>query len=238
MYRIAVCDDDAADRGATIGALGGYFEAKSLPCEFTEFCSAEEFLHPSRAYCFDMAFFDVVMGGADGITAAKRLRAEDPLVIIVFLSTYAEFVFNSFSAEPLHYIVKPLSEGPLTALMDRAVAKVDARKKDCFSASFNRNTFCLPLQEIMYFESEKRVICAAAASGKYRFYGRMDDVEKRLSGCGFARCHQSYVVNLRHVRKADEEKVLLCDGTVLAISRSRAAAFKKTFQRYVSSLIH
>ncbi len=46
MYRIAVCDDDAADRGATIGALGGYFEAKSLPCEFTEFCSAEEFLHP------------------------------------------------------------------------------------------------------------------------------------------------------------------------------------------------
>ncbi len=51
------------------------------------------------------------MGGADGITAAKRLRAEDPLVIIVFLSTCAEFVFNSFSAEPLHYIVKPFPKG-------------------------------------------------------------------------------------------------------------------------------
>lgn len=46
-----------------------------------------------------------------------------------------------------------------------------------------------------------------------------------LSGHGFSKCHNAYIVNLSYVEGVRKEEVLLTSGIVLPISRARKKEF-------------
>ncbi len=49
---------------------------------------------------------------------------------------------------------------------------------------------------------------------------------------GFARCHRSYLVNLRYVSRLTRSEVILDDGRALPLSRSMSDAVRKSFIDY------
>ena len=65
--------------------------------DITELSSGEPlFKHYAIKGRFDLIFIDVEMGGMTGITAAEKIRMQDPNVIIIFISNHAQYVFDSF----------------------------------------------------------------------------------------------------------------------------------------------
>ena len=94
MYlKIARCDDSQADR-AYLSGLSEQWAARAGPqVRVTCFESAEQFLFEyAEKNDYDILLLDVEMGAMDGVTMAKKLRAENYLIQIIFFSGYSEYL--------------------------------------------------------------------------------------------------------------------------------------------------
>ena len=62
------------------------------------------------------------MGELDGMETARRLRAADAGLQLVFVTGYAEHVFDGYSVGALGYLLKPPKAEQLEEVLDRAQA--------------------------------------------------------------------------------------------------------------------
>jgi DNA-binding LytR/AlgR family response regulator len=86
--------------------------------------------------------------------------------------------------------------------------------------------------EILYVESDDRLVFARTADGRHLTTFTLDELERRLDPEHFARTHRSYLVNLRFVRElipwfSDTYRIRLQDGTEIPVSRRRVQAVKQ-----------
>lgn len=107
--RISVVDDDESMREAIkalIGSMGLTVEA---------FSSAEDFLNSGRSQLFDCLILDVMMPGLSGLDLQQRLRAENQLVPIVFITAhYTETErTRALEAGAVDFLAKPFNEQDL-----------------------------------------------------------------------------------------------------------------------------
>ena len=59
---------------------------------------------------YQVVFLDICMEGTNGIEAAQRLRAADPDLLIVFVTSSPEYVWDAFPVHPFDYLLKPYKE--------------------------------------------------------------------------------------------------------------------------------
>ena len=63
------------------------------------------------------------MGAMDGVSLAKRVRKDNEAVQIVFVTGYSDYIAEGYEVAALHYLMKPVSEGKLFAVLNRALEK-------------------------------------------------------------------------------------------------------------------
>ena len=90
----------------------------------------------------------------------------------------------------------------------------------------------LPTDEILYLESQGHTICIHTAVEIISIYRRLDDIVRLLPD-NFYRCHKSYLVNLRQIRRIQQPDLLLKSGHKVPVSRSRYAETKEAYLRFV-----
>lgn len=237
MYTIAICEDRDDDRKRTRENLDRYFEECHGSYKLHSYWSGEEFIRHMQAYKYDLAIFDIEMLAINGIEAAKKLREIDKSVIIIFVSAHADMVFSSFSAEPLHFLVKPLEYLPFKAIMDRVTQKIEESKEECFVASFNGVISRIPIKEIVFFESLGRIVKTQTVNEAYRSYAKLGDIEKSFEKKGFIRCHQSFLVNPVFIQRLEKDQLHLMTGKTICISRARLKGVKEKFMAYIGELM-
>ena len=61
---------------------------------------------------------------------------------------------------------------------------------------------------------------------------KLNDLEEKLSDNRFLRCHQSYLVNMDHVRSAGDNFVM-DSGDVVQIRKNGASEIKEKYENYI-----
>jgi len=237
MYTVAICEDMDKDRIVLRDNIDKYFKENDITYKLYEYWSGEEFLNYAKPHMYDIVIFDVEMGKINGIDTALVFRNFDKSAIIIFSTINTDMVFSCFSVEPLHYLLKPLKYSQFSIVMNRAIEKLKQNKNECFIATFNNVMYNIPLKDILYFESYKRVIIVATMDRKYKFYGNLGTIEKELEGKGFIRCHQSYLVNSIFIRKIEKDTIILVNEKVIGISRNRLKSVRESFMSYIEGLL-
>ena len=64
---------------------------------------------------YQVVFLDICMEGTNGIETAQRLRAADPDLLIVFVTSSPEYVWDAFPVHPFDYLLKPYKEESLSS---------------------------------------------------------------------------------------------------------------------------
>ena len=78
---------------------------------YMEALKAAETLH------FDIALLDIEMPAQPGITTARHLRNEgNDDVFIIFVTSYPEYMRDSFEVQPFQFITKPVSTSVISKL--------------------------------------------------------------------------------------------------------------------------
>ena len=86
MLRIAVCDDDERVLGRTLDLLKHY---ERVPLQVDGYLSGEALLAAGKVY--DILLLDIDMGGLDGIETARRIRAVDKEVKLIYITNYSDY---------------------------------------------------------------------------------------------------------------------------------------------------
>ena len=124
MLRIGICDDLADARLVLRSLLERILENRKIQGQFFEFSSGETLLrwYDHHAGELDIIFLDMELHEIDGMETARRLRNADTGLQLVFVTGYADHVFDGYSVGALGYLLKPPKPEQLEAVLDRAQA--------------------------------------------------------------------------------------------------------------------
>ena len=183
----------------------------------------EKDLHPQ------VCFIDLNEKEPAGIAFAQQLQELCPGLQVIFMSESDGFYPDVYEADHVWLLHKPIDGLLLRKAWERAMQRLDRWESRMFTYQFAKTTHRIPLQEILYFEKDRRkVIIRIKGPGEDpSFYGTMDDVMPQLDH-HFLRCHNSYVVSLPSVDTWTKTSFSIGRHKI-PISRKYAKAAKAAF---------
>lgn len=221
MLRIGICDDLADARLVLRSLLERILENRKLQGQFFEFSSGETLLrwYDHHAGELDIIFLDMELHELDGMETARRLRTEDAGLQLVFVTGYAEHVFDGYSVGALGYLLKPPKQEQLEAVLDRAQTALYRDLERAYICRSGDTHYRIPISNILYFASNRRQVQCVTESQSYTFYAKLDAVAAEV-GREFVRVHQRYLVRAGAVDRMESGEVILRNGERLPVSRS------------------
>lgn len=91
------------------------------------------------------------------------------------------------------------------------------------------------LIEILYIETERRVVKIYTEQRDYRFYGKLDEVVKYLDG-NFYRSHKSCVINLGKIDRMEDGLVYFPGGQSVRIGENNYRITKYRYYEYLERI--
>lgn len=234
MLNIAICEDKAED----MMRLRRMLLDTRLSYNAAEYTDAETLIDDmeNRRKQFDIFLLDIYLTGQSGVEAARRIRAFQDNAVLIFLSVSEDFYREAFDLYAFHYLIKPIKQAELCEVLKKAADILDKRIEETLLISFRGQNIILLYSDILYISSSNHILCAHTRGGQeYSFYGKLDDIEKKLKTNLSVRCHKSFIVNLSYVTKMTREGFYIGD-TLISISRSYASIVKECYDKQLFGL--
>jgi len=105
-------------------------------------------------------------------------------------------------------------------------------KQDYIPVITRKETTKVYLKDILYIETELRVIKIYTDSRIYRKYGKLDDVMNYLNS-HFYRCHKSCILNLEKVMSMDDGIFYFYGGITLRIGKNNYQYTRSYYRKYL-----
>ena len=223
MLSIAVCDDEVIECCSMAKRIKEILEEMKVPCIIRQFQSGGELLQAVES--FDIVFLDIIMQDLDGMKTAQFLRKQAFDKMLIFISSSREYVFEAYDVEASQYLLKPVDDRKLKRVLQKAVLKTKRRSQEFIVVSRERQKRKMFLDDIYYFEIKGRVVDVHGAADVFTYYERIGELEDKLAGKGFFRCHKSYLVNLKYVDGYNRQEAVLENGEKIVIAKRRYDKF-------------
>ena len=180
----------------------------------------------------DLIFLDIRIPDLAGMDVAKKIREVDQNVMIIFVTNLTQYAIEGYSVEAFDYILKPIQYASFSAKLDRALRMLSYREPE-ISLTFREKEGGkrIPAGTITYVEVCAHDLLFHTGNGAIKQWGTLSKYEALLKSAHFARCHTSYLVNLKFVRSIRKDSVDVA-GVLLPISRPRRKEFLTAFAQY------
>lgn len=231
--RIIVCDDDKNMSSLIRQWTKEYLEGKAyqfICCE-----TGLELLSEMKDYRGkdpQIVFMDIKLKNDNGIEIARILNKSYGNIFIIFISGYTEYFEDSFEADPIYFLIKPIKKETFKKAMDKAIDKISHTKQKSFFIMQDRNLTKVFVDDIHYAESSGRKIRLYGKFGKLEYYEKMDLLEQQL-GKDFIRCHKSFLVHMKYIHCVDRQNIIMMDQKIIPISKKKVNDTKKIIFQYL-----
>lgn len=233
--RIAICDDEKKISELIEEKIRHYYFSNNIDCTIEKFESGEELLQHDLL-SIDVLFLDVDMPGINGLETARRIREQDKDMLIIFLTAYSEFVFESFKVDAFRYLVKPVQNQELTETLEAIYQKLST-PEEYLNFQFQNETFSIKYSDIIYIEGMRDKIWIYCSDGIYRWRGTIKNLNEKLNEKGFFQVHRSYIINMNKIQKYSSQTVLMEGGHKVPISKYRMNEFKEEYIKFWSKIL-
>ena len=204
-----------------------------------------EFQDPQEAVSFldtvsiDTAFLDIELRLTNGIEVAKELKKKNPLINIIFVTGYREYMEAAFSIHASGYVLKPVTTEKIRKELENLRNPVQQKKKPVFIRTFGEFEVFrddVPLQ-FSYAKTKELLAVLVDAGGAMCTIGRIMDT--LWDGDDSIDKHRSYLSNLfsdlqRVLKENNCEEILLRRRGQAGIDRNKVECDYFDFLRGVS----
>ena len=136
MFRIAICEDEKAQREYLSKLLDLWQERSGRKAVVSLFTSAEQFMFETEGkYPYDLFLLDIQMGQMNGVELARKIREKDTEVVIIFLTGIKDYAIEGYEVGAVRYLLKPVKETEFFAIFSKFFLK---RRKIRSEAERNR----------------------------------------------------------------------------------------------------
>lgn len=235
MLRIAVVEDDSDMNELIQSYIRQYRQERQLQINIAVFHNGSEIAERYDPV-YDVILLDIEMPEMDGMEAARRIREQDPDVVLMFITNIAQYAVEGYSVGALDFVLKPLDYYGFSLRLTRAIDRAKRRAGERILLAMPDRSVLLDVREIYYVDIQSRVLCYHTERGDFTLRGTMKAAEEQLAAQHFAKCSYWYLVNLRHVTEVRKDTVVVA-GTRLEISRRNRSAFLTALTNYVGGSV-
>ncbi|UTN05985.1 LytTR family DNA-binding domain-containing protein [Flavobacterium bizetiae] len=185
----------------------------------------------------DLIFLDIQMPHFSGIDFLNTIEKK-PLVI--FTTAFSDYAVEGFNLGAVDYLVKPI---PFHRFLKSVVRAQQILNPSTAIQAISENTTAPELEQdfmfvraeyenvkmnfsdILFIEGLKDYVKIYTTDNKFTLtLISLIKLENLLSSKGFSRIHRSYIINIKHVKSIQKNKVLISDKRI-PISESYKNAF-------------
>ena len=230
--KICICDDNAVFHREIKDKISAFMETEIL-----DFFRGEDLLE----YCkcaktpIDIIFLDIEMDSLNGINTAKEIRKINNKVIIIFVSSYSEYVFEAFDVNALHFIQKPVDDEKFKDVFTRAIQKYNSQNT-AITLKWQSERYIIMIDEIIFVEGYNRHLMVHTINGDYEVKGKIDEIFPQLESHGFLKVHQGYIVNLAYISQIKNDEIVMRDKSKIYMSVRRKISTVKAYDEYVKKM--
>lgn len=237
MIKIAVCDDEEKFTSKVEEVINETALENGIQAEVDVFFDGSDLLNYMKTndIRYDLLFMDIEMKKMNGLETARKIREFDEMVYLVYVTSHDSYAVDAYDVEPFNFIVKPIQKEIVQKTFLRVYEKI-SKAMVSFDYRCGKDYCKVMLNDVMYFESNKRMIHIHLADGSIEsYYGKLNDIEDKLkqSKMDFWRIHKSFYVNARYIKVKGYNRVTLVNGEVLDISEDR----RKTINMQYASMV-
>jgi DNA-binding LytR/AlgR family response regulator len=229
--KIAICDDEKAEVEYLRLLVDRWTSINNNTAIISTFDSAESFLfHYEEDKSFDVLLLDIQMKNMDGVELAKEIRKENEAVQIVFITGLPDFIAEGYEVAALHYLLKPVKELKIFEVLDKACRNLNKVEK-AILLNTNGESIRILASDIIFAESFGHRVMLTAAKENIELKMSISELEN-LSGGSLIRCHRSYIVGLKYIKRITKTDVILDNGKAVPLSRRLYDQVNKAFIKF------
>jgi two-component system, LytTR family, response regulator len=168
----------------------------------------------------ELLFLDVEMPGLNGFEVLKRLSADCPRPLTIFITGFHEYALEAFRERAIAYLLKPIDEEHLLEMVTRAtllIQSVSSRQDEDEKVNRLLGSTVNPIQQIVVrkgnrvllmnpsdavcFYMDGGIVRMRVENDTYWVNYQLGELEEALEERGFFRAHRSSLVNMARIKE-------------------------------------
>lgn len=171
------------------------------------------------------------MPNITGFQLAEKINIALSDTIIIFVSSYENFVFSSFEYSPFRFLRKSKINEELEDTLLKAV-------KRCMSSSeviiikADGESVELRVSDILYIESDRNYYNICGSNFKYRCRGTISQAEEMVKKYNYFKINSGCLVNMERIQRFESPNRVVTDNKTLYISQRRVSNFRAAYMYF------
>lgn len=235
MVKVAIVDNEKA----IINEICSLIESSNdMKCIIETFEHSIKFFQKINNILCDIVFLDIDMPEMNGFDIAKILNNIRSDITIIFVSSFDNFVFESFEYHPFRFVRKSNLKEDIDSALNAYQREIE-RKKDVYFFKTNEAERSVKTSDIMYFESMGHDIFIYTVDGNFKIKRERDRnmtvkfITEKFENKGFIRVHKSFLVNYRYIHTINYSNIILKNNLKININPRKANDIKKIYQKFI-----
>lgn len=195
----------------------------------------------------DIVFLDIQMPEMDGFTLLENITNQK--FNLIFTTAHDEFALKAIKVSAIDYLLKPVDKDELIAAIDKIKTQHKGElledklqlllgnlndNNDKINISADGKVYLLEKEDVVMLKSDKSYTTIYLANHQEIIVSKtLKEVEKKFNFPQFFRVHNSYLINLNHVKeylKGLGGELIMTNGQSASISRTKKAElFKRLY---------
>ena len=237
--RIVICDDDIIfAKKLYEGIVRVCDELGEKGVQVLSFSCGEDFFnYYEQEKRIDIILLDIMMKNVNGIEVAKAIRLGDANMEIIFLTSLKNYVFEGYNLRATNYLLKPINYLVLKKEIEKAIENIKRIQNAYFVEKNDLGVFKIYADDIRFIETYMRNTKIHLKDESVLSYKSMKKHMQELEQNDFYRIHESYIVNMKYIKKVVGYEVVLTDETVLPMGKSRKKQFMESLNYFLGKYI-
>ncbi|MBD5089821.1 MAG: response regulator transcription factor [Clostridiales bacterium] len=235
QMRIVICDDEVISVQNIKNKIIDVSKKLKVYPEIITYDSGTQVVEMmcNRKKSFHIVLLDIELPDISGLEVARQIREADSDIILIFISAYEQYVFDSIEYKPFRYIRKERMEQELPLALKAAYLYVEQNKNKFIIVKTDKGEVRIKRSDIMYYETEARKIRLYMNTGNSFFVWKtIKGFYEELCDKNFIRIHSGCVVNTKYISEYSLNEIILDNGKHLAVSRARIKEVKSAILHY------
>lgn len=179
------------------------------------------FTNPSEALVWlkdnfvDVVFLDINMPGISGLQFIEKLQTRP---YIIFTTAYSEYAIDSYDFEAVDYLLKPIEFDRFYKAINKVKRQIQLNsiQQDSLLSKFifvkdGYKQIKICIEDIQFIQSEGNYLNIITAKEKVLARMTFQYLLEKLPRNLFFRIHNSYVINVSHIQKIEDNQVFIHD---------------------------
>lgn len=180
---------------------------------------------------YQVVFLDICMEGTNGIETARILRRADPDLLLVFVTSSPEYVWDAFPVHPSTICSSPTGKKSSSSWPTSCGGCSSGPNRSWKSASHGSRY--ISLRKIQYAMAQNHYVRIVSDDGECRTVSTFSQVEQLLRAQeNFIVCNRGVILNMDKVLRLDSDCFEMLDGTRLPVRQKDKNTLFAQFTQY------